>query len=233
MDNGIIFIGDVAGEFDALMRLVEKCPKDRKILLLGDLNDRGPDSKSVIDWAMKNPLVDSVFANHEDMFIDWFEGTKIYSNDKWPNLWVDHNGGKETLKSYNKCFFDQYDEQNWWWVPRDHIEWLKTRPLFVEGPDWIATHAAINPAIPWEMALNIRKGKYKSYDDSVIWNRGKPRRRKDGKFQVHGHNSYRAVHWYKDKLGVFGACIDTSWSETLSALVWPEKETITVPLKAA
>jgi serine/threonine protein phosphatase 1 len=34
-------IGDVHGEYDALMRLVSKLPKDAKLIFIGDLVDIG------------------------------------------------------------------------------------------------------------------------------------------------------------------------------------------------
>ena len=37
-------IGDVHGEYETMIRLVEKLPKDAKLFFVGDLIDRGPDS---------------------------------------------------------------------------------------------------------------------------------------------------------------------------------------------
>ena len=50
-------IGDIAGRFDELMLLLAKMPESDKVILLGDMVDRGSQSKQVIEWAMTNPNV--------------------------------------------------------------------------------------------------------------------------------------------------------------------------------
>ena len=50
----MIIIGDVHGEYDLLMKLTKKLPKGRKLCFVGDLIDRGPDSKKVVDFVTKN-----------------------------------------------------------------------------------------------------------------------------------------------------------------------------------
>ena len=52
-------IGDIAGEFDALIELVKRMP-DEDILLVGDLVDRGPKSLQVIEWAIDTPNVSAL-----------------------------------------------------------------------------------------------------------------------------------------------------------------------------
>ena len=46
-------IGDIAGNFKTLLALLKKMPDDEPIGL-GDLNDRGPRSREVFDFFMKN-----------------------------------------------------------------------------------------------------------------------------------------------------------------------------------
>ena len=75
-DGPLDIIGDVHGEFDALMNLLDVLGYDedgqptdgRKLVFLGDLIDRGPDSPAVVDKVMA--LVDAkrawcVLGNHE------------------------------------------------------------------------------------------------------------------------------------------------------------------------
>lgn len=238
----MIFIGDIGGEFRTLEKLVANCPKDRDILLLGDLNDRGPESREVIEWAMSEPRVDSLYSNHGDIMIDWFLKTKIYRG----RVWITHNGGDNTLKSYGadhvtrKLFggglyspYEEYetnenlmeDDAHRALIPPEHIEWLRTRPLFIEGDGWIATHAPINPTIPWEKFIDIHRLPVQDpqFENTVIWNRGGTRRREDGKYQIHGHT--HGLNLYKDKRGEYGCGIDTSGGRNrcLTAFLWPEK----------
>ena len=69
-------IGDIAGRFDELMLLLAKMPEADKVILVGDMVDRGPKSKEVIEWAMNNPNVIAIKGNHEDMMVDFCEDGK-------------------------------------------------------------------------------------------------------------------------------------------------------------
>ena len=42
-------IGDVHGCYNTLMELIAKLPKDAKLCFVGDLIDRGPNSKDVVE----------------------------------------------------------------------------------------------------------------------------------------------------------------------------------------
>jgi serine/threonine protein phosphatase 1 len=216
-----IFIGDIAGQFEPLMDLVSKCPVDRKILCLGDLCDRGPQSKEVIEWVKSNPRADSLYGNHEDMFIDWYRGTRIYEK----NLWVDYNGGDATLRSYRPIPRAVFE------VPfLDHITWLENRPKVMYGEGWVATHAPIGGHVTEHAVfLDIHRRDQFGYiqEDSVIWNRMPPVR--SDKYQIYGHNGKIQLH--KDAEGEFACCIDTSHQKALTAFLWPEKTFIQVPLE--
>lgn len=69
-------IGDVHGEFDALLRLLHRLgyrddgfhPQGRRLVFVGDLCDRGPDSPAVLAWfksAFKKEYAQTVLGNHE------------------------------------------------------------------------------------------------------------------------------------------------------------------------
>ena len=62
----MIIIGDVHGCYKTLIALIEKLPKDRNITFVGDLIDRGPGSKDVVEFVRKNNYR-CVRGNHEDM----------------------------------------------------------------------------------------------------------------------------------------------------------------------
>lgn len=50
-----------------MIALIEQLPKDQQIWFLGDLIDRGPESKKVLDYVLKNH--NSIIGNHEEMFM--------------------------------------------------------------------------------------------------------------------------------------------------------------------
>ena len=49
-------IGDIAGQFKALEALVKKMPKG-DLICVGDLCDRGPQSKEVYDFVMERGMI--------------------------------------------------------------------------------------------------------------------------------------------------------------------------------
>lgn len=69
-------IGDIHGQYEALQNLLHylgyspegKHPQGRKIILVGDLIDRGPDAPAVLNWfmhAQKLGYAFMVLGNHE------------------------------------------------------------------------------------------------------------------------------------------------------------------------
>ena len=59
-------IGDVHGEYDALIKLVSKLPKDAKLIFVGDLVDRGSRSAEVVKFVRDGGHL-CVMGNHEYM----------------------------------------------------------------------------------------------------------------------------------------------------------------------
>ncbi len=91
-------IGDVHGCSKALRTIVERISPtdDDQIIFLGDLIDRGPDSKGVIDLILeisRSTRVISLRGNHELMLM----GVLFGGCD--PSIWL-NSGGAATLASY-------------------------------------------------------------------------------------------------------------------------------------
>src|ERR1035437_3790153 len=110
--NKYNIISDIAGRYNELQKLISIMPPAEKIILVGDLMDRGPDSKKVIEWAMTTPNVITLKGNHEAMMVEAAEGNTM-----------DHlyNGGKATLESYGAT--------HPWDYPEKHINWIRQLPL--------------------------------------------------------------------------------------------------------
>jgi hypothetical protein len=224
--SGINFIADVAGRFDELLQLVAKMPPGH-IVLLGDLNDRGPNSKEVIEWAMQNEgTVTTLHSNHGELFVDF---VMHHMDPDWASIDPGQqtflkNGGVATLLSYKpegaKHFFEFARA-----VPMSHIQWLRSRPLTFERDDVIATHAPIHERIP-ELG-DIEEVTLMNFQYGVLWNRQRPRKRE--KFQIFGHNG--KLHWYRDNDAEepWAVCIDQSLDGQLCGMHWPSKELYTVP----
>ena len=69
-------VGDVHGYYDEFMELIRhpEIGKDDRLILIGDIIDRGPKSVEMLRWAMKNITDDGryqmVCGNHEDNIIN-------------------------------------------------------------------------------------------------------------------------------------------------------------------
>jgi len=203
-------IGDIAGRYDELMLLLEKMPEADLILSVGDLVDRGPKSKQVIQWFMKQQKLgkaEAIYGNHEDMMVESCTGGNTRD-------WL-YNGGTFTLQSYlKKSETDPYSAL----IPKNHIDWLKKRPIYFQTDDLFVSHAPTT-------SLNSIPSSPQCHDFFFIWNRFIPRK-PQSKYMIHGHNGLFQI--YKDENGTdYGMCIDDSHKGVLTGLHWPTKEIFT------
>jgi hypothetical protein len=200
-------IGDVAGNAKTLKALVEKMPRGRTCLL-GDLNDRGPNSKEVFEFAMNTPNVDSIMANHEHMFYTYCRPNRDSLHYRYGGafLW---NGGEATMESFKNI------------VPDSVLDWIASLPQYREiqiGEDlFFLSHAALPKGKNPE---DVLFGKC-PLDDCIFWNRQEPGRNKKYKLQIFGHNSHFGHKEFSDSDGVFGVCIDTSRKKVLTGISLP------------
>jgi serine/threonine protein phosphatase 1 len=149
-DTTYYAIGDVHGEIEKLETLLGFIRDDArraggpaKTVFLGDLIDRGPDSRAVV--ARAKQLCESgeaiaIKGNHEELMLhayDKRESIGIY--------WWAENGGDETIASYMTAngVTDDFRDA----IDRDHIEWLRTLPVMVriEGRGLVFVHGGIDP----------------------------------------------------------------------------------------
>lgn len=207
----INIIGDIAGRYDELHLLLMQMPQADLILSVGDMVDRGPKSKQVVQWFMKEQKAgraEALYGNHEDMMVQGC--TKGGSRD-----WM-HNGGYQTLVSYmNKKDYYERKDVDGSIVTKSHIEWLQKRPMYFQTDDLFVSHAPITSL------KNIPKNPH-SRDFYFMWNRYEPSKPQD-KFLINGHNgSLKEYKWGDGR--IIGMCIDDSYKQRLTGLHWPTKE---------
>lgn len=143
--NTTIVISDIHGCYDTLLELLKLCPKG-DIVFAGDLVDRGPKSKEVIQFAIDNN-VQCVLGNHDDMMVDSVLKLGKYEYGVWLQ-----NGGDKTVISYNKP----------WDVKKlmvQHAHWLASLPLTITLGDYIISHTG-----------HISNDRFND-----LWYRGEPR----------------------------------------------------------
>ena len=90
-DHNVWAIGDVHGFSVTLEALLDACDlsMNDRVVLLGDLIDRGPDSFDVVRIARCDPRIQCVKGNHEDMMVDGFklevaESVLQLKGSSWP-----------------------------------------------------------------------------------------------------------------------------------------------------
>lgn len=241
----MIIIGDIAGNLKTLKALLSQMPKD-DFIALGDIIDRGPKSKEVLDFIMENGK--SLMGNHEHMMIDKFESEQgIFNGSQGsrpyyrPHVWLD-NGGLTTMESFFPGFTKEY-EQNYElrmssFVDKKYIDYLKSLPLYYSNKEVFLSHAPKNPHLKLKDANNLGAGFYWDFgydyksEGSLLWHRGSPAPYRN-KLQVYGHNAYQEVLYHTisnpagvfkkdlDDSKIFAIGIDTSRAKILTALHLP------------
>lgn len=207
-------IGDIAGNFKTLMALLAKMPQGEEVISVGDMIDRGPRSKEVLEWFMKNGR--AIMGNHEHFLLNEVLQLGYYEQGIWQ-----YNGGVATLKNFeNKEGFAD--------IPAEIVEWIKNLPLYIEADNLLISHAPKHPFLSMEKCCDLGKGFARgSYDlhaeDTFLWNRGSPKALK-GKFQVFGHNSHVGLKWFGKQGLEFAVCIDSSASKKLTGIHWPSMQ---------
>ncbi|MBN2233251.1 MAG: serine/threonine protein phosphatase [Deltaproteobacteria bacterium] len=133
-----IVIGDIHGcrrTFDRLLfdRLAVT-PTDT-VILLGDLIDRGPDSKGVLDMVMalqeRGYTMASVRGNHEQMLLDFYAA----GDPSWLS-----NGAGTTLASF--AISDAPCN-----LPPHYLAWIGSLPHYLICGDYLIVHAGIDTDI--------------------------------------------------------------------------------------
>lgn len=183
-------IGDVHGELERLENLLVQIREDARfngvdyrIVFLGDLIDRGPDSRGVVARARDLCAADEAWAvrgNHEELMLhayDKRESVGIY-------FWAE-NGGDETISSYmlaNGVRDDWRDA-----VDKQHVAWLRSLPAIIrdEARGLVFVHGGIDPATFPNCSDEVRMWtrSQKFFDE----NRWPKRPELEGLVVVHGH----------------------------------------------
>ena len=143
-------IPDVHGCLLTLRTLVEDLiglKKDDSLIFLGDLIDRGPSSKGVIDYIIKldedgiNTKV--LKGNHEEYMANVFRdeqsktglrrmlGMKSVSFKDWMLY-----GGAATMSSFNAGFVEA--------IPVRYIEWIESLDFYMQWKNFLIVHAGFN-----------------------------------------------------------------------------------------
>ncbi|MFD1034576.1 metallophosphoesterase family protein [Sphingomonas hankookensis] len=191
-DGQIVYaIGDVHGRLDCLEDLLARIDADPdrgdrrvKLIFLGDLIDRGPDSRGVVERVMTlcaaSEDVTCLCGNHEELLLHAAEGAR-----QSLGIFV-RAGGRETLLSYgvDEATYEAADLKGVAQlvqdhVPTAHLDFLRALPDQIAIGDYVMVHAGIRPGV----ALDAQKS------SDLRWIRA-PFLDHTGRFErfvVHGH----------------------------------------------
>lgn len=156
-------IGDIHGRDDLFARLIEKIEADNAsrgqafttLILLGDLVDRGPDSASVIERALRLDApfdkVSLLIGNHEECFLAALTG-ELRRVRYFVRI-----GGDATIKSYwgddaayAAASFEEVAERLPHLVPQRHVDFLGRGEDMIQIGDYVFVHAGVRPGVPLE-----------------------------------------------------------------------------------
>ena len=200
-------VGDIHGRLDLLETLLELIERDlaarpaRKtyLIFLGDLIDRGPDSRGVIERLVANPLPDVtqiyLMGNHEEVLLRVLKGEEgILWN--WLRF-----GGAQCLESYglNPAQFAQMREADALQVIRQAIP--DTHLRFLEGfadtfsfGDYVFVHAGLRPGVALD---EQRRQDLRWIREPFLTDRGS-----FDQVVVHGHTIVQSVEEYGSRIAI-------------------------------
>lgn len=219
-------VGDVHGMYDVFQDLLKKpeIKEEDRIILVGDIIDRGPDSYKMLKWAMENITPDGKFqmilGNHEDNIIqDYHEnidGRYSYTEESSISVLKCHYGFHEYMKDQG---FEKVGSI------KPFVEWFETLPLYKKimvtdsngnEQKYVIAHAWYTPkeeerdTFLWYRDISDERT---SKTNSLFLNDYKSL---DGETLIHGHtpifkeNGYpesAVVHFRKHSINIdCGAC---------------------------
>lgn len=200
-------IGDVHGRDDLLESLLadifadhERRPPARlRVILLGDLIDRGPASRAVVERVRTLTASDSrvtcLAGNHEEVFLTALDG-----DAEALGLFL-RIGGDTTLSSYgitSEIYEADSDaaliEIMRARVPREHVEFLAGLTDRIEIGDYLCVHAGVRPGVPLDAQ--------QSADLRWIRQPFLDHRGDFGKFIIHGHTPMGEADVQPNRIGI-------------------------------
>lgn len=205
-------IGDIHGHLELLLAAHARIARDDAahgggghVVHVGDLIDRGPDSRGVVDYLMRGQQAGqpwTVLKGNHDRFLP-----RLARQPEWvdPGMssgkhWLDHVGlgAAPTLASYGIAregrSHDQILADVLRAVPEAHLDWLDGLPLWHRIPQALIVHAGIRPGVALEQQtehdlLWIRQG---FLDDATD----------HGTLVVHGHSPVEQVTRFGNRLAI-------------------------------
>jgi hypothetical protein len=200
-----IVIGDVHGCYDELqdlLRAVKVRPDDR-LISVGDLICKGPDSAGVIAWAKAQSNLDCVVGNHELRFLNCRRRGVI------PNI------KPSDLATYQQ-FGAGYE---------DAMRYIARWPLTLSGEGFMVVHAGFDPreGLEWQSDVQLTTMR-RLKDTEEPWYE----RYADSRLVVFGHWARPEAVVRRNAIGLDTGCV---YGGALTAVILPERRLVSVPAR--
>lgn len=211
MKGRVIAVGDIHGCAEEFATLIEKLALTRhdRLILLGDLVNRGPDSRGVIALARKHARC-ALLGNHELRLLNYRR-----------------TGDPTHLKKYDRETLDQLSDADW--------RYLAQMPLthYVHELETVMVHGGFLPDRPWRgqrarvvariqvVGPDGEPHKTSDFPDAPHWSdlwEGPP-------FVVYGHTPRPVPKRLEWSLGIDTGCVRGG---ALTACILPGRELIQV-----
>ena len=121
-----LIVGDVHGCFDELMEMLNSLnfnAQEDVLISVGDLIDRGPKVKEVMDYVLSLPRFYAVRGNHEDKAERYAAGSKVKIA----------NGLQASIDAFNGKF------------PANVVDFMQNMPMILKTPAGYVVHAGFDP----------------------------------------------------------------------------------------
>lgn len=216
----IYAIGDIHGRADLLQQMHDLIEKDaanftgdKQVIYLGDIVDRGEETRQAIEYLLEQPLPDfeaiHLMGNHEYAVSNFLDDPESIPG------WLSW-GGREMLYSYgirsglnpSPAELRKLGLELKMTMPPEHIEFLENGKLYHHEGDYYFVHAGIRPGV----ALNKQRFEDQLYIREPFISSPK----NHGAVIVHGHTISEQVEMLPNRIG-----LDTGayYSGVLSCLV--------------
>jgi serine/threonine protein phosphatase 1 len=201
-------IGDIHGRLDLLDALLASIAGDDAArgngvethhIFLGDLIDRGPDSRGVVErllaFSKSGAKARFLMGNHEQVFLRALEG------DKRSLRFLDRIGGRETLNSYGisgedyrTLGFEELVARASEQVPAEHVAFLAGFETMIALGDYLFVHAGIRPGVTLA----------EQEHNDLCWIRDEFLTHKEsfGPVVIHGHSITEEIDVRANRIGI-------------------------------
>ena len=209
MIQNTFIMSDIHGEYELFLKMLKKInfSKSDKLVILGDVLDRGKGSIKILEYIMGKDNIELIMGNHEKMFLDFVlaknENDKYFAYHMWMN-----NGGYTTLAEYDRL--NTYKQE-------EIVNFLRNLPMYKVIDNYSLVHSGLNMS-GLSLNLSIDKIIEVQSDEDFLWSREEFYNYKavEGFIVIFGHTptpflrgqneDYDFTIWhderYKDKIGI-------------------------------